>query len=67
MKFKVKGTVETFEGPLGVDLEIEAPQRVARLITLAGYVIATRVGDDVPGDVREYFAVALERAMRDEG
>ena len=67
MKFKVKGTVETFDGPLGIDLEIETPKRVARLITLAGYVIASRVGDDIPGNVREYFAVALERAMRDEG
>ena len=65
MKFKIKGTIETFEGPLGIDLEIETPQRVARLITLAGHVLGNAA--NVPGDVREYFAVALERAMRDAG
>ncbi len=73
MKFHVKGTIRPPRGTPGangaytVDLEIEAPQRIGRLAALAGYVIASRVGDDVPGDVREWFAVALERAMRDAG
>lgn len=71
MKFHVKGTIRPPRGTPGangtytVDLEIETPQRVARLVTLAGHVLGN--AGNVPHDVRHYFEVALERAMRDAG
>ena len=72
MKFHVKGSIRPPRGTPGangaysVDLEIETPKRVARLVTMVGYVMARRSRLEIPGDVAEWFAVALERAMREE-
>lgn len=68
MKFSVKGTVKPPRGTPGangtfaVDLQVDVPERIARLVELAGAVIA---GQKVPDSVRQSFALAIER--RDEG
>lgn len=70
MKFKIHGTIVPPRGTPGangaymVDLEIECPQRLGRLIAAAGATLAEN--QNMPGDVREYFELLLERSMVDE-
>ncbi len=70
MKFKIHGKIVPPRGtpganyPYVVDLEIECPQRLGRLIAVAGAKLAE--DQNMPGDVREYFELLLERSMADE-
>lgn len=65
MKFRIKGTIVPPRGTPGangayvVDLDLEVPQRLARMIEAVG---ATSAGVELPGELREFWALVIARA-----
>jgi hypothetical protein len=70
VKFTIKGTIKPPRGTTGangylVDLEIECPQRLARLIAIAGATLAE--DQNMAGEVRDYWTLLVEKTMVEEG
>lgn len=69
MKLTIKGTIQPPRGTPGangaytVDLDVEIPERIARLIEVAGVVISD--AGEIPESVRQAFALSLERSTGD--
>lgn len=67
MKFTVKGTIKPPRGTPGangvyaVDLELECPQRLARLVALAGLAMAQN--SSIAREVRDYWNLLLQKVM----
>ena len=65
MKFHIKGSIRPPRGTPGangaylVDLDLEIPNRLARMIEAVG---ATSAGIELPGELREFWAITIARA-----
>lgn len=65
MRFRITGSIRPPRGTPGanypylVDLEIEVPQRLARMIEAVG---AMSAGVELPGELREFWALTIARA-----
>ncbi len=65
MKFTIKGSIRPPRGTPGangaylVDLDLEVPERLARMIEAVG---AMSAGVELPGELREFWALTVERA-----
>lgn len=65
MKFRITGSIRPPRGTPGangaylVDLDLEVPKRLARMIEAVG---AMSAGVELPGELREFWALTVERA-----
>lgn len=65
MKFRIKGSIRPPRGTPGangtylVDLDLEVPNRLARMIEAVGAMAA---GVELPGELKEFWALTVARA-----
>ena len=70
MKFRIKGSIQPPRGTPGangayiVDLDLEVPNRLARMIEAVG---AMSSGVEIPGELKEFWALTVLRSTERAG